>query len=139
VLNSESHGTAGTEDTPFVEFWNAVLAPKFIRFKHILVGGLTQHSEAIFPNLPVREGNHVLDVGCGFGDTAIKLARLVGPGGEVVGTLPRPGRWRVGRGARGGDQPPENLRRRHRDAELVLGDQREKSRLTLALSTYSGR
>jgi ubiquinone/menaquinone biosynthesis C-methylase UbiE len=85
VLNSESTGTVNVEDTPFVEFWNAVLAPKFIRFKHILVGGLAQHSEAVFPNLPVRKGDHVLDVGCGFGDTAIKLARRVGPDGEVVG------------------------------------------------------
>jgi len=73
------------EDTPFVQFWNEVLAPKFIRFKHILVGGLTQHSAAILPSLPVREGDRVLDVGCGFGDTAIKLAQRVGPTGTVVG------------------------------------------------------
>jgi len=72
-------------DTPFVEFWNTVLAPKFIRFRHILVGGLTQHSEAIFPTLPVHQGDKVLDVGCGFGDTAIKLAKIVGPSGAVTG------------------------------------------------------
>ena len=73
------------EDTPFVQFWNDVLAPKFIRFKHILVDGLTLHSEAVFPNLPVKQGDHVLDVGCGFGDTAIKLGRTVGETGRVVG------------------------------------------------------
>jgi ubiquinone/menaquinone biosynthesis C-methylase UbiE len=80
-----SDAITATEDTEFVQFWNEVLAPKFIRFKHVLVDGLTQHSEAIFPKLPVREGDRGLDVGCGFGDTAIKLAKIVGPKGSVVG------------------------------------------------------
>lgn len=73
------------DDTAFVQFWNSVLAPKFIRFRHILVGGLSLHSEAVFPTLPVGEGDRALDVGCGFGDTAIKLAQLVGPRGHVTG------------------------------------------------------
>jgi ubiquinone/menaquinone biosynthesis C-methylase UbiE len=73
------------EDTPFVRFWNEVLAPKFIRFRHILVDGLSRHSEAVFPALPVRPGDRVLDVGCGFGDTAIRLAEMVGPTGSVTG------------------------------------------------------
>ncbi|MBT6095508.1 MAG: class I SAM-dependent methyltransferase [Rhodospirillaceae bacterium] len=71
-------------DVEFVQFWNDVLVPKFIGFKHILVDGLTHHSEAIFPNLNVNEGDKVLDVGCGFGDTAMKLAESVGPSGEVL-------------------------------------------------------
>lgn len=85
MTNVELIETPQGEDTEFVQFWNEVLAPKFIRFKHILVDGLTQHSAEIFPSLPVNEGDRVLDVGCGFGDTAIKLAELVGPTGEVIG------------------------------------------------------
>ncbi|HZD25100.1 MAG TPA: class I SAM-dependent methyltransferase [Alphaproteobacteria bacterium] len=77
--------TQAADDSAFVQFWNEVLAPKFIRFKHILVDGLTLHSEAVFPSLPVRRGDRVLDVGCGFGDTAFKLAEIVGPEGEVIG------------------------------------------------------
>ena len=85
MTSSDLTLSPAADDTAFVRFWNDVLAPKFIRFKHILVDGLTQHSEAVFPSLPVRPGDRVLDVGCGFGDTAIKLADLVGPEGEVVG------------------------------------------------------
>lgn len=73
------------EDTAFVQFWNEILAPKFMRFRHVLVGGLTHHSEAVFPDLLVRDGDRVLDVGCGFGDTAIKLAEIVGAQGYVTG------------------------------------------------------
>ena len=69
----------------YVDFWNDVLVPKFVRWRHILVGGLTLHSAKVFPSLAVREGDAVVDAGCGFGDTAIQLARLVGPSGSVLG------------------------------------------------------
>ena len=68
----------------YVEFWNKILVPKFVRWRHILVGGLTLHSEKIFPSLQVNKGDKVVDAGCGFGDTAIELARLVGPTGSVL-------------------------------------------------------
>ena len=40
----------------FVQFWNEILVPKFIKYKHVLVGGLTKHSDAIFPKLEVNDG-----------------------------------------------------------------------------------
>jgi ubiquinone/menaquinone biosynthesis C-methylase UbiE len=73
------------ETTEFVDFWNEVLVPKFTKYRHVLVGGLTHHSAKIFPTLEVREGDRAVDVGCGFGDTAIELAQRVGPGGSVLG------------------------------------------------------
>ena len=71
-------------ESQYVNFWKEVLVPKFIRWKHIIVDGLTLHSEAIFPTLQVKPGDKVVDAGAGFGDTAIKLARLVGPSGSVL-------------------------------------------------------
>lgn len=73
------------DSTEFVDFWNDVLAPKFIRFRHILVDGLSRHSEAVFDSLDLKPGDKAIDVGCGFGDTAIQMAKIVGPKGCVLG------------------------------------------------------
>jgi ubiquinone/menaquinone biosynthesis C-methylase UbiE len=80
-----STAPAAASSNEFVDFWNDILVPKFIKYRHILVGGLTHHSEQIFPKLEVHEGDKVVDVGCGFGDTAIQLAERVGPDGSVIG------------------------------------------------------
>ncbi|MDA9982030.1 class I SAM-dependent methyltransferase [Gammaproteobacteria bacterium] len=72
------------QNTEFVDFWNEILVPKFVEYKHILVDGLTHHSAKIFPTLNVAKGDKVADVGCGFGDTAILFAQRVGPSGSVL-------------------------------------------------------
>lgn len=71
--------------SPLVAFWNEVLAPKFVQYRHILVDGLSRHSQVVFPMLGVEKGQRILDVGCGFGDTAILLANATGPKGDVLG------------------------------------------------------
>src|ERR1700730_7190157 len=75
---------AVTPRSQYVDFWNNVLVPKFVRWRQILVDGLTLHSAKVFPSLAVHSGDKVVDAGCGFGDTAIQLARLVGPTGSVL-------------------------------------------------------
>ena len=76
--------TLTAERSEFVTFWNEILVPKFVRWKHVLVGGLSHHSDAIFPRLEVHARERVLDAGAGFGDTACMLAKRVGPAGHVV-------------------------------------------------------
>ncbi|WP_300015619.1 class I SAM-dependent methyltransferase [uncultured Roseobacter sp.] len=84
-MNIQNRQAAVAAPSPLVDFWNDVLAPKFMAYRHILVGGLSRHSSEIMPALDVRRGDHVLDVGCGFGDTAVELALRVGPDGDVLG------------------------------------------------------
>lgn len=74
-----------SENDIVVEAWNTVLFDKFERFKHLLLAGLAGHSDELLARGQFREGDRVLDVGCGFGDSTIKIAGLVGPSGEAVG------------------------------------------------------
>lgn len=84
-MNIQNRPSVEPVPSPLVDFWNEVLAPKFTRYQHILVGGLSRHSTAIMPVLNVNPGDRVLDAGCGFGDTSIALANRVAPGGDVLG------------------------------------------------------
>ncbi|HMN76436.1 MAG TPA: class I SAM-dependent methyltransferase [Burkholderiaceae bacterium] len=65
--------------------WNTVLYEKFTRFRHLVVQGVARHSDAAFDRCAYPIGARVLDVGCGFGDSTIRIARRVGLAGEAVG------------------------------------------------------
>jgi ubiquinone/menaquinone biosynthesis C-methylase UbiE len=77
--------SVSTANEEAIEAWNGVLFDRFRQFRHLLVGGLTPHSDRALAYFPPRPDDRVLDIGCGFGDTAQQLAGLVGPTGEVVG------------------------------------------------------
>jgi ubiquinone/menaquinone biosynthesis C-methylase UbiE len=68
-----------------IEAWDGPLYDRFVRFRHIVTAGLGAHGDAALRLVPPQEGQRVLDIGCGFGDTTQQIAALVGPRGEAVG------------------------------------------------------
>ena len=68
-----------------IDAWNGVLFDRFVRFRDIVTAGFGAHGERGLRLHPPRSGDRALDLGCGFGDTTLRLAELVGPQGEAVG------------------------------------------------------
>jgi ubiquinone/menaquinone biosynthesis C-methylase UbiE len=73
------------DNSEAIEAWNTVLFDKFTRFREVLARGLNAHGHALLERHPVRAGSRVLDVGCGFGETTLDLARRAGADGEATG------------------------------------------------------
>ncbi len=72
-------------NTEAIEAWDGVLFQKFSRFREVLTTGLGLHGTVALDRLPPVEGARVLDIGCGFGDATVEIARLVGRRGRAVG------------------------------------------------------
>ena len=68
-----------------IEAWNTVLFEKFSRFKYLFTVGYASISEQVLKRNKISQGAHVLDVGCGFGDCTIEIAKAVGENGIATG------------------------------------------------------
>jgi ubiquinone/menaquinone biosynthesis C-methylase UbiE len=68
-----------------IEAWNTVLFDKYVRFKHLFVEGLASHSDYALARQGFLPGMKVLDIGCGFGDSTIHIAKKIGDTGEAIG------------------------------------------------------
>jgi ubiquinone/menaquinone biosynthesis C-methylase UbiE len=78
-------GAIASANVEAIEAWDGPLFDRFLRFKHLLTTGLGVHGEEGLRLVEPRSGERALDIGCGFGDTTLRLAELVGPSGEAVG------------------------------------------------------
>jgi SAM-dependent methyltransferase len=67
------------------EAWNGPLYERWIAFRDIVTAGLAWHGEAALTAHPPPRGGRTLDIGCGLGDTTLRLAELVGPDGHAHG------------------------------------------------------
>jgi ubiquinone/menaquinone biosynthesis C-methylase UbiE len=65
--------------------WDGVLFDRFLQFREQIVEGLGQFGIEAMRRFPPAEGDRVLDIGCGFGDSTAQLAELVGPTGSALG------------------------------------------------------
>ncbi|HEV7493162.1 class I SAM-dependent methyltransferase [Baekduia sp.] len=65
--------------------WNTVLFDRFSQYRHIFVVALKRFGDVAIAGQPPRSGDRILDIGCGFGDTAQQLASVAGPESHVVG------------------------------------------------------
>lgn len=77
--------TASSAPLGAAEVWDSVLAPKFLRFRDVLVRGAEPHGRTALARWPPPPGARALDVGCGFGESTFDLADAAGPSSDVVG------------------------------------------------------
>jgi ubiquinone/menaquinone biosynthesis C-methylase UbiE len=61
-----------------IRLWNEVNAQRWIRLRDSSVRPLIRYGEAALAALDPKPGEAALDVGCGFGDTTLALARKTG-------------------------------------------------------------
>jgi SAM-dependent methyltransferase len=67
------------------EAWNGPLFDIWIEYRDIVAEGLRDHGESALAAIPPHEGDRVLDIGCGLGDTTVRLAGLAGAAGHAHG------------------------------------------------------
>ena len=77
--------TAATGNTDQIEFWNGPAGQGWAELNDRLDTMLRPLGLAVMDRDPPAAGQHVLDIGCGCGDSTGELAARVAPGGTVTG------------------------------------------------------
>lgn len=68
-----------------VAFWNGPGGATWVAQQARTEAMLAPIADALIAHAVARQGEIVLDVGCGYGPTTVRLARAVGPTGRVIG------------------------------------------------------
>src|SRR5919202_4028815 len=90
VMNGTDTARWGTgANAEAIAAWDGPLYDRFVQFRELVTTGLGAHGEEALRMLAPQPGDRVLDIGCGFGDTTLRIAELVAPGGEAAG-VPAP-------------------------------------------------
>lgn len=82
---ASGHEQAAGTNAEAIRAWDGPLYDRFVRFREVLTAGLGHHGDEALRLHPPAAGARVIDLGCGFGDTTLGIAAMVGPGGLAVG------------------------------------------------------
>ena len=77
--------SAAASNREATDAWSGPLFERFSEYRELVAEGLGAHGEAALASHPPGEGDRILDLGCGWGDTTRRLAEIVGPQGSAVG------------------------------------------------------
>jgi ubiquinone/menaquinone biosynthesis C-methylase UbiE len=68
-----------------IEFWNGPAAQRWVTEQERLDRALGPIDDMALERARPRQGEHVVDLGCGCGASTLRLAQRVGPQGKVLG------------------------------------------------------
>lgn len=67
------------------DFWSDAAGPKWLRFESAMDALLQPVLEGVMARANLKSGETAIDVGCGTGASALRVADAVGPTGHVLG------------------------------------------------------
>ena len=67
------------------EFWNGTMGHSWVSQQAVISDVFTAVTSLSLGAAGPKRGEHVIDVGCGTGDTLLAFAKIVGPSGAVLG------------------------------------------------------
>jgi SAM-dependent methyltransferase len=82
---SDAEPAVAPENQAQAELWNAPVNRRWATEQERLDAVLDQLDDVALPHAALRPGERVVDIGCGCGSSTLRLARLVGPSGSVLG------------------------------------------------------
>lgn len=68
-----------------LEFWNGTMAHSWVSQQAVINDVFTAVTSLSLGAAGPKRGEHVIDIGCGTGDTLLAFAKIVGPSGAVLG------------------------------------------------------
>jgi SAM-dependent methyltransferase len=77
--------TAASSNTAQIDYWNSSAGETWAQFQEPLDRQIEPLGLAAIDVLKPREGQHIIDIGCGCGQTTLSLASRVGVTGSVMG------------------------------------------------------